>query len=55
MGSDTPVHNIEEQCAADGHKLSETPHECPFRDEIFGDLSLCRCCPECVQWCAYEI
>jgi hypothetical protein len=39
-----------------GKHPAEEPHTCPYADEINDDSeTLCRCCAECTQECAWDI
>lgn len=31
------------------------PHTCLYADELYGDETPCRCCPECERECARDI
>ena len=46
----------EEMCGACGVREATEPHPCPYRAEIHDDSeSLCTCCDECEQECAWDI
>lgn len=44
-----------EYCQSCHKNNADTPHTCPYLEDINEDSSLCNCCDECSEMCAQDI
>jgi hypothetical protein len=42
-------------CKCGHNRRSQTPHPCPYSEDIYGKISLCYCCSECTHQCSMDI
>lgn len=44
-----------QRCQGCGKSAATEPHNCPFKEEIHGNLEQCNCCSQCQHDCCLAI